>query len=129
MVAEMFPGMYPFEELESALMGVAVDRPAGLLAELSADDGGLLRAAKRILPGDDTDLVLIIDQFEELFALTADESVRRAFLANLSTVATDDQHRVRVVVTLRADFFDRPLTYPEFGELLKSSMTTVTLPE
>ena len=113
MVAEMFPGTYPFEELESALMGVAVDRPAGLLAELSADDRGLLRAAKRILPDDDTDLLLIIDQFEELFALTADESVRQAFLANLSTVATDDRHRVRVVVTLRADFFDRPLTYPD----------------
>ncbi len=128
MIAEMFPGIYPFEELESALMGVAVGRPAGLLAELSTDDSGLLRAAKHILPDDDTDLLLIIDQFEELFALTADESVRQAFLASLSTVACDDRHRVRVVVTLRADFFDRPLSYPTFGELLKSSMTTVTLP-
>jgi DNA-binding SARP family transcriptional activator/WD40 repeat protein len=127
-IAEMFPGAYPFEELESALMRVAVDRPAGLLAELSADDRGLLRVVKRILPDDGTDLLLIIDQFEELFALTADESVRQAFLANLTTVASDERHRVRVVVTLRADFFDRPLSYPAFGELLRSSMTTVTLP-
>ena len=127
-IAEMFPGAYPFEELESALMRVAVDRPAGLLAELSADDRGLLRVVKQILPDDGTDLLLVIDQFEELFALTADESVRQAFLANLTTVASDERHRVRVVVTLRADFFDRPLSYPAFGELLRSSMTTVTLP-
>ncbi|HZI44819.1 MAG TPA: BTAD domain-containing putative transcriptional regulator, partial [Ilumatobacter sp.] len=127
-IAEMLPGRYPFEELESALLRVAVDRPAELLAELSADDRGLTRAVKRILPDDNTDLLLIIDQFEELFALTADETVRQAFLANLTTVARDDGRRVRVVVTLRADFFHRPLMYPEFGEIMKSSITTVTLP-
>ena len=99
MIAEMFPGAYPFEELESALMTVAVDRPAGLLAELSAHDAGLARAVKRILPDEDTDLLLIIDQFEELFALTTDESARQMFLANLSTVAADERRRVRVVVT------------------------------
>lgn len=127
-VTEMFPGTYPFEELESALLRVAVDRPNDLLGELCSDERGLMRASKQILPDDDTDLLLIIDQFEELFALTSNDAVRNAFLASLVCVAHDDRSRVRVVLTLRADFFDRPLNHPEFGELLTASMIAVTLP-
>lgn len=32
--------------------------------------------------------------------------------------AADPESRLRVIVTLRADFYDRPLLYPRFGELL-----------
>jgi WD40 repeat protein len=35
---------------------------------------------------------------------------------------------VRVLVTLRADFLDQPLLYPEFGELLRAGMVAVTAP-
>ena len=33
-----------------------------------------------------------------------------------------------MVVTLRADFLDHPLSYPEFGELLREGMCAVTVP-
>src|SRR5439155_11020950 len=36
--------------------------------------------------------------------------------------------RVRIVVTMRADFLDHPLRYPEFGELFKAGMVAVTMP-
>jgi WD40 repeat protein len=36
----------------------------------------------------------------------------------LATAVVDQGSRVRVVTTLRADFYDRPLLHPEFGELL-----------
>jgi WD40 repeat protein len=129
LVTEMYPGSYPFEELEAALLRVAVDRPVDLLDELVADDRGLLRATKQILPGDDSDLVLVIDQFEELFSLTADSSVRRLFLDNLVTIGHDERSRVRVVVTMRADFFDHPLEHPAFGELMAQSLVTVAMPD
>jgi WD40 repeat protein len=38
---------------------------------------------------------------------------------------SDVRSRVRVVVTLRADHYDRPLHYPEFGELVRKRMETV----
>ncbi len=129
LVTEMYPGSYPFEELEAALLRVAVDRPGELLDELIADDRGLLRATKQILPDDDSDLVLVVDQFEELFSLTADASVRRLFLDNLVTVGHDERSRVRVVLTMRADFFDHPLEHPAFGELMAASLVTVAMPD
>jgi len=129
LVAEMFPGTFPFEELEAALLKVAVDRPDGLMADLIADDRGMLRVIKRVLPDDGTGLLLVIDQFEELFSLTPDEDTRRLFLDNLVTLGSDARSRVRTVVTLRADFFDRPLDYPEFGELVHRGLVTVAMPD
>ncbi len=118
-VAAMFPGSYPLEELESALSRVAVEDPGALMDELENDDRGLGRVIKRILPAD-TRLLLVIDQFEELFTLTHDEVARNRLLSALVNLANDERSDTRVVLTLRADFFDRPLQYPEFGELLKT---------
>ena len=129
LVTEMYPGSYPFEELEAALLRVAVDRPVDLLDELVADDRGLLRATKQILPDDDCDLLLVIDQFEELFSLTADASARRLFLDSLVTIGHDERSRVSVVLTMRADFFDHPLEHPAFGELMADGLVTVAMPD
>jgi hypothetical protein len=38
----------------------------------------------------------------------------------------DPASRVRIVLTLRADFYDRPLIYPRFGELLGRNTEVVT---
>src|SRR5262249_54107793 len=74
-VTEMLPGAYPLEELEAALRRVATTPQAGLLAQLSADRRGLMRAVKRLLPADqEVELVLVVDQFEELFTLVEDEA-------------------------------------------------------
>ena len=128
LITEMYPGTYPFEELESALGRVAVEPTDHLLDELLADDRGLVRACKHILPDDDSELVLVVDQFEELFSLTADVAARRHFLASLVEVVRDERSRVRVIATLRADFFDRPLEHPEFGAVLGANVVSVAMP-
>ena len=51
--------------------------------------------------------ILAIDQFEELFSLT-DETTAARFLRALTSAVADG---VTVVVTLRADFYDRPLQH------------------
>jgi DNA-binding SARP family transcriptional activator/WD40 repeat protein/tRNA A-37 threonylcarbamoyl transferase component Bud32 len=127
LVTDMFPGSYPFEELEAALLRVAVDRPSGLLTDLQ-ESNGLLRATKQILPGDDDTLFLVIDQFEELFSAVGSEATRRRFLDNLVEVAADQRSRVRVVLTMRADFFNRPLDYGGFAEVMGKGMVTVGPP-
>ena len=55
---------------------------------LWGDDSALLRAVLRILPDDGSRLLLVIDQFEELFTLVADEQ-RDRFLRSLIALATD----------------------------------------
>ncbi len=118
-VAEMFPGAYPLEELEAALLRVGDKPPAGLLEQLERDETGLLRAVKQLLTDDESELVLVLDQLEEVFTLVEDEGRRTHFLALLERAVTDPHARLRVVVTLRADFYDRPLLYSGFAELLR----------
>ena len=127
LVADVFPGAYPFEDLAAALLRVAVHRPDDLVEELARDELGIRRVAKRILPAG-SELLLVVDQFEELFTLTSDEELRRRFLDGLTALAADPRAPVRVVVTLRADFLDHPLRYPEFGELLGAGLVTVPAP-
>jgi WD40 repeat protein/transcriptional regulator with XRE-family HTH domain len=125
-IVDCLPGPHPFEELEATLLRVAVHWPAEaqqvlpLLTQLKENDRGLVRAVRRILPADESvELVLVLDQFEEVFTLVQDEAERALFLSNLVTAILDDHSRVRVVITLRADFIDRPLQYVDFGELVQ----------
>jgi serine/threonine protein kinase/DNA-binding winged helix-turn-helix (wHTH) protein len=124
-VATMTPGRHPFEALETALLRIAVNPPGTLLDQLRSNRG-LLRAARRVLPDDSTTLLLILDQFEELFTNQVDPADRDAFLQALVTATSEPGTPVRLVLTLRADFYDRPLQHPVFAPLLKRSAVTVT---
>ena len=124
-VADMFPGAHPLDGLESALLRAAPDPPTSLMEQLERDEHGLHRAVLRLLPSDQSELVLVIDQFEEVFTLVEDEDVRTHFLGSLEAAANDPRSRLRVVVTLRADFYDRPLLYRGFAELFKSRVEAV----
>jgi len=126
-IAQMTPGAQPIVELEAALLRVAVNPPPTLLDELRASERGLVEVVGRLLPVEDGELLLVIDQFEEIFTLTSSESERTHFLNSLLAATTDPTSRFRLVITLRADFYDRPLLYPEFGDLMRRR-TEIVLP-
>ncbi|MCK2220447.1 protein kinase [Actinomadura sp. ATCC 31491] len=122
-VVRMVPGTDPWEELETALLAVAVGPPSSPAALLESGQAGLAR----LLPDGEGELLLVIDQFEEIFTLVQDEDRRRRFLAALVSAVADPRSRLRVVVTLRADFYDRPLQYGGLAELVRSR-TEVVVP-
>ena len=51
---------------------------------------------------------------------------RAAFLDGLAAAVTDPASNLRVVATLRADFYDQPLRYHRIGELIRTG--TVAIP-
>lgn len=61
-------------------------------------------------------LMLVIDGFEQLFT-AADETRRSQFLSRLASAVSDPASQLVVLLTLRADYYDRPLQHPEFGEV------------
>lgn len=124
-VVDMLPGSRPIDKLEVALMKVAANQAGNLNEQLNRNRHGLIRAADLILPDDDSHLFIVIDQFEEVFTLVADETERQAFLDLIYSAVTETRSRVSVVITLRADYYDRPLQYPQFGDLLRNRMETV----
>lgn len=125
-VAQMVPGAHPFIELEAALLKARLDGPDSVAEQLMSGDTAVLRAGLRVLQDSDSRLLLVIDQFEELFTLVDDRAERERFLRAL-LVALDDPHgRITVVLTLRADFYDRPLLHPDFGRRLGDAVVNVT---
>lgn len=124
-IADMLPGDRPLDELEVALYHVAGVQNLDLREQLERDERGLVRAADMLLPDDHSELLLVIDQFEEVFTLVEDENHRQHFLNLLCAAATNRRSRVRIIVTLRADYYDRPLQYPDFGDLIRDRVETV----
>jgi DNA-binding SARP family transcriptional activator/ABC-type glycerol-3-phosphate transport system substrate-binding protein len=125
-VIEVRPGPHPMREIESALLGVAVEPPPSLMEVLEADELGLARAVDRVLPDPEGELVIVVDQLEEVFTLVAEDLDRSHLLESLRAAALEPGSRVRVVTTLRADFYDAPLSVPGFGDLLAARTEAIT---
>ena len=124
LIAQMVPGSNPFAELEAALLRSTLDAPNSLKEQFDGSPDEILRAVLRISPTDDTRVVIIVDQFEELFTL-CDPDTSDRFLTALVEGASDPRGRVRVMVTLRADFYDRPLGHSQFGNAMGAGVVNV----
>jgi serine/threonine protein kinase/ABC-type glycerol-3-phosphate transport system substrate-binding protein len=125
-VIDVVPGQRPFREIETALLGIAVSPPPSLMDELELDELGLVRAVARVLPDPEAELLIVLDQLEEAFTLVEDEAHRARFLASVRAAVLEPSSRVRVVATLRADFYDAPLSVPGFGDLLAARTEAIT---
>lgn len=123
LMTTMIPGSNPVDSLEVALLRVAVNPPASLQEQLR-EPGGLLRAIRRVLPSDDSNLLIVIDQLEELFTMN-DPDEQQQFLTELAHAITAPDSPVRVVATLRADHYDVPLRHPSFADLTTKGTVTV----
>jgi len=126
-IVEMVPSTDAVRELEAALLAVAIYPPDDLGEQLRASDEGLARVVHQILPKDKSELVIFIDQFEEVFTQTFDNAVRIHFMRSILKAVEDPASRLRVIITIRADFYDKPLLYPEFGALVRER-TEIVLP-
>jgi len=113
------PTVHPLESLATALTQSvnSVTATAALMDDLSRDSRSLDLFIKRILkPTGASQLLLVIDQFEELFTLCHSESERIAFMENLLTAASEADGPTIIVITLRADFYAYCANYPQLRE-------------
>lgn len=126
-VTEFVPETDPIERLKTALLGVATAWNGQDLNQLlMSTPDGLTRAVDAVLPPTET-LLLVIDQFEEAFTLTRDDAIRDQFLRIIQQAVSAPNSRIYVIITLRADFYDKPLLFEGFGNLMKAR-TEVVLP-
>ncbi len=102
------PGEHPLVELGRAL---ARALPDGALE--AGDPAAALDAALAALaPG--VRLVLVVDQFEEVFNATRDDAERSGFIDLL----TDERPSLKVIVAMRADHYGRCAAYPALARLI-----------
>jgi basic membrane lipoprotein Med (substrate-binding protein (PBP1-ABC) superfamily)/DNA-binding SARP family transcriptional activator len=124
LVAQMQPGAQPYSALEAALGQLPGSDQWSFAQLLAQGAGGLLECVEVMLRDGSSQLLLVVDQFEELFTMVDNAEASR-FLALLAQTAGDGGGRVHVLVTLRADFYDRPLADPRLGQLFADNVVSV----
>jgi WD40 repeat protein/transcriptional regulator with XRE-family HTH domain len=115
------PAAHPLESLASSLMSESnsITATTNLMDDLGHDSRSLQIFAKRKLQSENqTHLLLVIDQFEELFTLCRSEEERASFISNLLTAASEANGPVSVLITLRADFYAHCANYIDLREAL-----------
>jgi energy-coupling factor transporter ATP-binding protein EcfA2 len=122
-IAQLTPGSDPIAECAIALGSLAgVPATEWRAALLSSTEG--LHLQVRQLVADrprSVDVLLVIDQFEELFTLCRDEQRRDRFIATLIHAVRHPESRLRVVVGLRSDFYAHCLQQAGLVDMLTDS--------
>ncbi|MGW1764014.1 nSTAND1 domain-containing NTPase [Streptomyces sp. NPDC002073] len=112
------PTADPLAELLATLAEAVDPDTLPTAAELARHPALLAPALRAATTPGPTRLVLVVDQFEEIFTLCRDEAERRACLAALAALARGGADAAALVVLgLRADFSGRCLAYPELAEV------------
>jgi hypothetical protein len=123
----MVPGKHPIEVLALILKPYFPDTSIKTLREDLEDDAtrGLHLLATQLTKKSDEHVIVLIDQFEELFTQTETESERQQFISLLVTAATEPRGPVLVLLTLRADFYGHPAQYPQLNHLIQANLRQV----
>ena len=118
-VATMTPGASPTSALAAQLEqahGMASAAPDAFFDDPRALDR--LAAGLTTPHGEPTQLLLVVDQFEEVFSPEVAPRERRALIDNLVYAATIPGGRTTVVIAMRSDFYARCAEHPELRALV-----------
>ena len=134
-VVTILPGENPLQSLAAGFVPLLepnmteVDRlrEVGKLSESFASAeislGDVVSRTLEKQPGTDR-LLLIVDQWEELYTLTHDESARKRFLDELLRASASSA--MSAVLTLRGEFFDHALAYRPLSDRLQGAVVNIS---
>lgn len=112
-LTRMVPGVHPMENLATTLSQLMPEMDVSeILRQIYI--AGIGGVADKIV---NEYVVLYVDQFEELFTLSTDGSERQQFISLLTQAATEPEGKFIILLSMRADFLDYPLNYPQLGTL------------
>ena len=142
------PGRAPLEELAVRVAGLAGMDAATVRRELATDPAAfalIARQAALAQPGrapevpegsaaQPSRLLLVVDQFEQLFTQCTDDVQQRAFITALHAATTarhepDHEPAVLVVLGVRADFEARCADYPQLAGAVQDRYLVTAMTE
>jgi tetratricopeptide (TPR) repeat protein len=139
-VATMRPGENPIHHLAVALDAPPVLGTEGELAStnrvlmeatLRRGTRGLIEAVRQARIPPDDNLLVVVDQFEELFRFQVSSHVKNskdeavAFVKLLLEAAQQDQVPIYVVLTMRSDFIGDCMEFPGLPEAINAGLYLV----
>jgi len=118
----MTPGTTPIQTLAQQLNSIAFESQDNFINALQNDPDGSSEMIRQMVGG--IPIFLLIDQFEEVFTQVTDSQEQAQFIELLVQLSKSTLN-ITIVVTLRADFYDKPLAYRELGELIQRNTVTI----
>jgi tetratricopeptide (TPR) repeat protein len=86
---------------------------------------GMRRIADLMPQIKDSPLVVLVDQFEEIYSLCKDTNERKAFIENLLCAASDPTGNLSVIITLRSDFLGETQRHPGLNQVISSDQSVI----
>lgn len=125
------PARAPLTELAVAVTSLTGALPADLLRSLRDDPAGFALTVRAITgrhdsaPGGPQRLLLVIDQFEQMFTQCADDAERRAFITAISAAAATGFGQKNLpaalaVLVVRSDFEAQCAAYEELANAVQN---------
>lgn len=123
----MRPGAVPLEDLAVRISLQTGGSASNLLEDLHLNPDSLRLALKQIMISqpEEAKFVLVVDQFEEIFTLCADESQRSRFVVSIINAAQKANGQVIVILTLRADYYGSCAAFSDLAKMLSASQILV----
>jgi LysM repeat protein len=124
------PTAHPLESLAASLTreSESVTATTTLMDDLQKDPRSLRLYVRKMLSGlGESKVLLVVDQFEESFTLCKDPTESKAFIENLLLLVDDHAEQVvaRVVITLRADFYQHCFEYEGLRSTLEKHQANI----
>jgi formylglycine-generating enzyme required for sulfatase activity len=125
-VVALKPGSDPLESLAVEIARAESGNPDTVaeLVDALRSDPNALRIRERLRVREHQ-LVLVVDQFEEVFTLCQDPEARRAFIKTVLGLASHPEAKACVILTLRADFFGACAEYPDLAHAVSTTQVLV----
>ena len=119
------PGAAPVAALIARIDGAKLD----IEWDEPEDAKAIAAAIRDAMVGRGESLLLVVDQFEELFTLCQDLDERADYADILTQLAADEDAPVRVVLTLRDDFLMKAQSLPLLRDRLTHSLQLLATPD
>jgi uncharacterized protein YjbI with pentapeptide repeats len=134
-VAVFVPGAHPVEALATVLARIATNDQTPVAktnefeqvlkkARNNTYDG--LRRIANVLPDIAVSpLVVLVDQFEEVYSLCKNKEERQIFIDNLIHAAGDSTGYVSIIITLRSDFLEEAQQHTALNQVIAAKNVIV----
>jgi WD40 repeat protein/energy-coupling factor transporter ATP-binding protein EcfA2 len=126
--AEMRPGKHPVRNLAHALASLQTDADKSDISDqyydlLRSDESGLWLATETLAPrATPNPLLILIDQFEEVFSEIAAQSERRSLLELIVAFSAKAHPNLFLVVTMRTDFLEQCANFPKLADVINATL-------
>src|SRR5262249_4076105 len=126
--AEMRPGNHPVRNLAHALAALQTDADKPDISDqyynlLRSDESGLWLAAEMLAPrAAPKPLLILIDQFEEVFSQIAAQSERTLLLELIVAFSAKPHPNLFLVVTMRTDFLEQCANFPQLADVINTTL-------